>query len=73
MADIESIARAHWWHRVRLTTYADQALAVCMGAADPMAQHAADEINQAWDDVKGIETDAMWAALSSVTLAAVVA
>lgn len=65
---LESRARAHWWHRARQTTHAEQALHVCLGAADPQAQLAADEINQAWDNVKSIETEAMRAALDHFTL-----
>lgn len=64
----EALARAHWWHRAKQTSHADQAIAICAGAADPIAQLAADEINQAWNNVKDIETEAMQAALSQVTL-----
>lgn len=70
---IESMARAHWWYRVRQTTYADQALEVCKGAADPMAQKAADEINVAWDKARIVECTAMAQALGSVTLRDIVA
>lgn len=69
--DIETLARAHWWHRARQTTHAKQALQVCLGATNPQAQCAADEINQAWDKVKDSETEAMRSALSGMTLAAI--
>ena len=69
---IESMARAHWWTRHRETTYADQAVAVLMGAADPTAQLAADEINRAWETAKNQEIQAMRDALGTETLASLV-
>lgn len=62
---IHDMARAHWWHRAKTD---DLQAAICLGAADPAAQLAADEIKQAWDEAKDVEIAAMRAALSGVTL-----